>query len=243
MVRTLSLLTVVVLVMAVAGPVAAVEAGEAVSVAEPPEQPRGDWGAVESTTVPTNRLEIRPVEDVTRAVLTTAQVAEEPPVVLAPVAGASRYGDTETLGHDTRKRLFDAVVDRPGIHLAGLADAVGEPLSTVRYHSRVLQSDGLIDAEKHRGHRRLFPVTVDGPDRALQTALASEAKRSVLLSVARTEPASVTNVARELDRAPSTISHHLTQLESDGLVVREREGETVVTRLSPSVRSELTDGD
>lgn len=246
MVRTLSLLAAIALVAAVAGPVAVAEAaddGRAAATTLPePASIGGELVAVQETTVPTDWVEIHSADDVAHAVLTTVQTVEDQPVVLVAIVGASRFDDAEPLAHETRERLFAAVVDTPGIHLAGLADAVGEPLSTVRYHSRVLQSEGLIEAEKDRGYKRLFPVTADGLDRALYTALACEAKHSVLLSVARTEPASVTDVARELERAPSTISHHLAQLETDGLVVRERDGESVVTRLVPSVRSELTDG-
>lgn len=247
MVRTLTLLAALVLVAAAAGPAVVPEAAadrgaSATALTDTTGTDGVLVGTQGATTVQADWAVTYSVEEVAGEALRAALAAEEPPIVLAPIAGASRYGGADALSHETRERLFETVVDTPGIHLAGLADAVGEPLSTVRYHSRVLQSDGLIDAEKHRGYKRLFPVTADGADRPLHTALASEAKRSVLLSVARMEPVSVTNVAQELDRAPSTVSHHLTQLETDGLVVRERDGETVVTRLVPSVRSELTDG-
>lgn len=263
MVRTQILVVTLLLVGAVAGPVAGAEAASeervsatvdsepigvettpVVSVeAKPVAGVEPKSVAVQgTTTVPTDWAHPHSLEEVASNLLTTVGTIESSPVMLAPIAGASRYGETEALDHETRERLFETVLDRPGIHLAGLADAVGEPLSTVRYHSRVLQSAGLIEAEKYRGYKRQFPVALDGPDRALQTALVSEAKRSVLLSVARTEPASVTSLAQELNRARSTVSHHLSQLETDGLVVRERNGETVETRVAPSVRDELGDG-
>ena len=242
MVRTQILVVTLLLVGAVACPVAGVEAASEERVsATVDSEPIG----VETTPVVSGEAKpVAGVEPKSVAVqgMTTVGTVESSPVMLAPIAGASRYGETKALDHETRERLFETVLDRPGIHLAGLADAVGEPLSTVRYHSRVLQSEGLIEAEKYRGYKRQFPVAFDGADRALQTALASETKRSVLLSVARTEPASVTSLAQELDRATSTVSHHLSQLETDGLVVRERNGETVETRVAPSVRDELRDG-
>jgi predicted transcriptional regulator len=260
MVRTQILVVTLLLVGALACPVAGVEAASEERIsATVDSEPIGvettpvvsgeakPVAGVESKSVavqgmamvPTDWAQTHSLEEVASNLLMTAGTVESSLVMLAPIAGVSRYDETNALDHETRERLFETVLDRPGIHLAGLADAVGEPLSTVRYHSRVLQSAGLIEAEKYRGYKRQFPVAVDGPDRALQTALASEAKRSVLLSVARTEPASVTSLAQELNRATSTVSHHLSQLEADGLVVRERNGKTVETRVTPSVRDEL----
>ncbi|APW96310.1 transcriptional regulator [Halobiforma lacisalsi AJ5] len=41
----------------------------------------------------------------------------------------------------------------------------------------------------------------------------------------------------ELD--PSTVSHHLSSLEEDGLVVRERDGPAIVNRVAPEVEPAL----
>ena len=62
------------------------------------------------------------------------------------------------------------------------------------------------------------------------------------VAVARHEPASVTAVAEATDRAPSTVSHHLSALEKRGYVERERTGEAVVAVLSPATRRAMTDG-
>jgi DNA-binding MarR family transcriptional regulator len=62
----------------------------------------------------------------------------------------------------------------------------------------------------------------------------------VLAAIERHEPASLSGLADAVDRAPSTMSHHLDRLEADGLVVRERDGDALRVRLQPSVRSELT---
>ncbi|PSP92335.1 hypothetical protein BRC84_06270 [Halobacteriales archaeon QS_1_68_44] len=60
-------------------------------------------------------------------------------------------------------------------------------------------------------------------------------------AVARHEPASVTAVAEATDRAPSTVSHHLSALEERGYVERERAGEAVMTTLSPATWRALAD--
>jgi DNA-binding transcriptional ArsR family regulator len=46
---------------------------------------------------------------------------------------------------------------------------------------------------------------------------------------------SVSGLADRIDRDPSTVSHHLSRLEDDGLIHREREGQAVTNRLAPGV--------
>lgn len=171
---------------------------------------------------------------------TTAAVADSPHVLI-PVAGYSRFGGdgSDALDHETRRRMHDTVADTPGIHLAGIADAVGEPVSTVRYHGRVLEREGLVETEKIRGKKRLFPTLSGERSRTLEAALADGASRTVLHSVWHNEPTTVSELAERLDRAPSTVCHHLCRLAEDELVTRDRDGERVLTTLTDAVRTTL----
>lgn len=77
----------------------------------------------------------------------------------------------------------------------------------------------------------------------LAAALEDDSAATVLDAVARLEPASVSKLANDVDRAPSTVSHHLSRLESADLVDRTRNGQSVETRLAPDVRSILNSTD
>ena len=152
----------------------------------------------------------------------------------------SRHDDSDPLEHDVRAAVHEAVEDQPGLHLSALSERVEVPLSTVRHHVRVLERERLLAGVKLRGKRRLFPAGSDG--RRLVAALADGPTAAVLDALVRHEPASVSTLARELDRDASTISHHLSRLAEDGLVERERDGRQVLTRLSPEVRTALVEG-
>jgi DNA-binding transcriptional ArsR family regulator len=56
----------------------------------------------------------------------------------------------------------------------------------------------------------------------------------------RFEPATVGAIAEELDKSPSTVTHHLQRLEEDGVVVRERDGRSVKNSLAPAAREALS---
>ena len=144
------------------------------------------------------------------------------------------------LEQSTRAAVYRAIRDAPGGTLHDVADAVGVTTSTARYHARVLREADLVDAARVSGALRFAPADADVE---LHAVLSADGTGAVIDAVAEHEPASVTELARATDRAPSTVSHHLSSLEDRGLVERERAGETVVTTLAPATRTALsTDG-
>jgi DNA-binding transcriptional ArsR family regulator len=147
-----------------------------------------------------------------------------------PSDGPVRREDADgVLEQPTRAAVYRAIRDGPGATLNRIADSVGVTKSTVRYHARMLREAGLVDATEVSGALRYAPADADVE---LHAALNADGTGAVLEAVADREPASVTELARATDRAPSTVSHHLSALEERGLVERERAGERVVTTLS-----------
>ena len=148
-------------------------------------------------------------------------------------------GEAAVLDSEPRAILYEAVTGSPGISMTEVAEKASLPLSTARYHSRVLTNEDVIDEEKIRGKRRLFPAAM-GPDRReLAAAMADDATASLLAATFHLEPVGVCDLAEELDRSASTISYHLTRLEEASLLERERDGDYTVVRLDPAVRSAL----
>ena len=155
-----------------------------------------------------------------------------------PLDRAPREVDREELlGQPTRAAVYDRVHEAPGETLSDIADAVGVTKSTVRYHVRVLREAGLVDATEAAGALRVAPADADVE---LVASLNAPGTGAILDAVAEHEPVSVTELAEATDRAPSTVSHHLTTLEERGFVERERAGESVVTTLAPATRAALT---
>lgn len=149
----------------------------------------------------------------------------------------SRYDDSDPLEHEVRGRMFEVVKRSPGAYLSELSEQAGVPLSTARHHVRVLEREGLLASAKVRGRRRFYPGGRE--DLALAAALNDGATAGVLDALARIGPSSVSALAEELDRDPSTVTHHLTRLEEDGIVLRERDGRAIVNRLAPEAAAAL----
>ena len=151
--------------------------------------------------------------------------------------GYSRYDDSDPLDHETRQSLFEAVERSPGVNLSTLADESDASLSTVRHHLRILEKEHLLVSERIRGQRRYFPSNESDP--ALLAALDDTATQPILRELAQSGSASVSDLADALGRDPSTISHHVSRLEDDGLVERERDGRSVQNRLSAAAERVL----
>ena len=153
----------------------------------------------------------------------------------------SRWDDSDPLEHDLRREIYDTVDDAPGIYLSKIDERTDRSLSSLRHHLRILEEENLITTEKVRGKRRYFPVTRGGDDPTLVAALDDPATESILTTLAEEGPSSGGDLADALDRDPSTVSHHLSRLEEEGLVERERDGRSVVNKLSDSAAMALSD--
>lgn len=149
----------------------------------------------------------------------------------------SRYDDSDPLEHDRRREVFDVIEAKPGTYLTEVSDIADVPLSTARHHVRVLEREDLVASAKVRGKRRFYP---DGAEEVeLAAAMDDEPTAAVLDALARLGPCSVATLADELGRDSSTVTHHLQRLDDDDLVLRERDGRTVVNRLAPAARRVL----
>ncbi|MCU4739923.1 metalloregulator ArsR/SmtB family transcription factor [Natronoglomus mannanivorans] len=153
----------------------------------------------------------------------------------------SRYDDSDPLENDRRRVIYETIEDDPGAYLSAVSETSDVPLSTVRHHVRVLEDEGLVTSVKVHGKRRYVPAG-EG-DVELHAALAEPAKRDVLEALADHGRANNGTLATALDRDPSTVSHHLSTLEDDGLVVREQDGRSIVNELAPDVEARLFEDD
>ncbi len=154
--------------------------------------------------------------------------------------GLAREDTDGVLEQPTRKHIYEAVTESPGIGLGELSETVSVTRSTARYHTQILRSAGLIESTTVGGTLRFAPAEADAE---LAGVLHAEPTSAVIEAVAEHEPASVSAIASATDRAPSTVSHHLSTLEERNVVERERAGEAVVTTLTDRTRSAIGSAD
>lgn len=170
------------------------------------------------------------------------------PWELVPIFKYSRYDESDPLENDCRRAVYETIAADPGCYLSQVSDDSSVALSTVRHHVRVLEEEGLVATAKVNGKRRYYlePDSEgavgarDGTANVeLHAALAEPAKREVLETLADLESVPNGRLADELERDPSTVSHHLRALADDGLVARKRAGRSMMNTLTPEVETAL----
>lgn len=151
----------------------------------------------------------------------------------------SRHNDISPLKHECRADIIRIVDVLPGIYLAALVDRINCPASTIRYHTRVLEREEELQRASVWGNLRLYPNDTDPDTFAYYAAIRDPASARVLRFIEVHEPITPGELATLLDRAPSTISHHLSRFEAEDLIVRHRQGESVHVELAHTLRSKL----
>lgn len=151
----------------------------------------------------------------------------------------SRYGEGSPLEHPIRSRIDGLTSRLPGVQFTTAVDSVDASESTVRYHTRVLEHESVVQRVTVWGTQRLFPAGTDPGHFEALAAVRDDSRSAVLRAIDRHEPATVTAIAEAVDRAPSTVSHHLSALESADLIDRERVGQSVHVSLAPGVHELL----
>jgi len=152
---------------------------------------------------------------------------------------------------EARRRIYDAVVQSPGLHFRELQRRMGSAYGALQYHIEFLVRHGLIVEEKGREYSRYFPANFRNiRERELMSLLRQESIRRVLLLLLENPSSRNKDLVEALGLSASTISWHLGRLLQAGAVVSERkDGEAVfsvsepdaVTRLLVSYKASFLD--
>ena len=152
-------------------------------------------------------------------------------------SGYTRWDCSDPLDHDTRASIYGVIDRSPGTYLSEICSSVDVSLTTTRYHLDVLEREGHVTRVNVRGKRRYFPGFDN--EAHLIAALDDEGTASVLATLAEFGEASGGQLADELNRDASTVSHHLAHLEEAGLVERERKGRRIMNRVDSDTQKRM----
>lgn len=143
-------------------------------------------------------------------------------LLLAPWLLYHRLRGARVLDQDTRSRVFGLIQERPGVIAVELARELDLDRTTVRYHLRRLEREGLICTE---GTAHFAAGALPRDARA---ACVAAARSSRVLDAVREQPGRAKNdLAEALGLARATVSWHLDRLAGAGLVRLAREGRAV----------------
>lgn len=129
---------------------------------------------------------------------------------------------------ESRRRIYRLVEDNPGIHFRDVLGRLDYAQGTVQYHLRRLADEGLIEVADDGKYTRYYPAAeFSEADRAVMAALRRTYSRRIIAYLLSEGPLTTSELADRVEKAPSTVSWHLSKLDEAGLVERERRGVSV----------------
>jgi predicted transcriptional regulator len=140
----------------------------------------------------------------------------------------SRLKQSDLLDNPARRKVFDAVAARPGIHLQAILAATGTVRGITVYHLNVLERGGLVAHVSLRKFRRYY-VTGTVPFREMRAQAELEAGSArTAYEVVRREPGiTLGELAKRLGVTPPAAHKTVERLCDAGLLEKQPEGRTV----------------
>lgn len=140
----------------------------------------------------------------------------------------SRIGRDEILDNPTRREVYEAIADEPGIHVNELLRTVDCGDGTLRYHLGVLVDQGFVTRIEQGGYTRFFLAGEYGYDEMRRLAVLRNGSLDEIYETIRRSPGlSQSGVAERCGLTEPAIHRAVETLVEHGLVERERQGRSV----------------
>jgi len=115
--------------------------------------------------------------------------------------------------------IFNFIMVYPGLHFRELSRKSDIPMSTLKYHLRNLEKQGLIHIDAGQKYSRIYAAKdIGNMKKKLINALRQETSRNIVLYIALALNASRAELSEELDLSPTAVSKHLKKLVKLGII-------------------------
>ena len=134
---------------------------------------------------------------------------------------APRPPGVSVLLNERRRKVFLAVLDRPGIHLRELSRSIDIPLQSLSWHVEILKKAGLLGTSRI-GKFAALSVTGQVREEALRDlALLDIVKNAAIIRVLQRRARSRSQVSGDLKVYPQALDPSLRSLFTRGLISRD----------------------
>ncbi|WP_456472637.1 winged helix-turn-helix transcriptional regulator [Methanocaldococcus sp.] len=135
--------------------------------------------------------------------------------------------EEEVLLNNTRRMIYEHILDNPGIHLRAIAEDLNLSVSTVLWHLRILEKAGLIKKEKLDNKLTFYPTYINKEDMP-KFYLRTKIQREIFNYLKNCNGAHLRKIAKDLDKNVETIRYNLKKLEEMGIVKKKEDKNRIV---------------
>jgi len=138
---------------------------------------------------------------------------------------------------DNRKKIYNYILNNPGVHQIEISRATNISPSTVNYHLYYLTKQGLLTKQKEDRYLRYYvSEKISNFEKKVLNTLRQETPCDIILYLIIETCASQTEISKSLEKHPSTIDFHLKKLVKMGIIERmyPENGKVIIPRLKKS---------
>ncbi|MEO2116849.1 MAG: winged helix-turn-helix transcriptional regulator [Methanocaldococcus sp.] len=141
--------------------------------------------------------------------------------------------EEKVLLNDTRREIYNYILDNPGCHLREISKNLDIPVSTLTWHLRILEKANLIKSKKFGNRLIYYPADMDMRDLPL-LYLKNETQKSIFNYLLKS-PAHLRKIAKDLNLNVETVRYNLKKLENLGIIKAKEEGNKIVYYINESI--------
>jgi len=145
--------------------------------------------------------------------------------------------DESDLESVSRRAIYQHIATHPGLHFRELEAELAYAKGTLQYQLRWLDEEGIVEVRDDGKYTRYYPAAeYDEIEQTVIDALRRKYSRRILAHLLSEEALSTTELSERIDKAPSTISWHLSKLADADLISKRQEGRSVVYEVNDPTR-------
>lgn len=143
------------------------------------------------------------------------------------LGAAALFGDRmmDGLELESRRRIYEFLLQNPGIHLRRIGQILGMSTGMLSYHLGVLERTGLLKSEE-LGHRKRYFIARAFADvqRRILGVLREDVPRKIVMEILQYGQRSFAELQAAAGVSKSTLSYHLQKLLGREILLRSKRG-------------------
>jgi len=119
-----------------------------------------------------------------------------------------------------RNKIYNIISKHPGIHLRKICEEINISDSTIRYHIKYLNKNGLIEEKKQDGYSRYFcnDKQIGYIEKEILQAIRQKTRLEIVLFLFINVCSSNLEISKNLEKDFKTITFHLNKLKKMGII-------------------------
>ena len=119
---------------------------------------------------------------------------------------------------DRDSQIQQIIEQSPGIQFREIMRSSGLKNGVVSHYLRKLEKSGVINVNRGPRQSRFYPLGITEEETIVIKALRKQTPRDLLLALIMQDGLEFSQLVKEVNKSPSTVSLYLSQLVKDGLV-------------------------